>query len=805
MELQSGSLILNRFRVIEKIGSGGMGAIYKVFDTTLERNIVLKILSTSFNREKSMIRFQNEARALSRLSHSNIAKVYDFGVLADGQPYLAIEYVDGVTLDRFLNEGLALKLSQLLEIFVEICDALDQAHREDVVHRDLKPSNIMLVFKGDKYSPVILDFGIAKIILENDEPGAQQLTKTGEIIGSPLYMSPEQASGLPVTTRSDQYSLGCVLFYSLTGRPPFNGETLLETIRQHKETTPPTLTAATQTEWSDDLESIVGQMLAKKPDHRFENISVLRDRLIQALEFELEKEELAESAESSSEVVSPPMPSRLSKAWFIVPLVFVILIGLCLTYSTTHNNPPPPPPVEQDFRLGQDLDPEIQAYITKQKKLKKHSFHFPQYSVTTNHHLAGLKGYRFATEVNLDDTSVDDEGLKYLVGLPVKSLHLKGLNVKTLEYVCQIKTLEELYLQRTQIDDDAVKNLTKLKMLHQLRLDETELTDKCIPYIKAMPTLKLVVFDDSNVSPQGLEELQTSMPDCAFSESMISKTTKLREQMAKFNAEQKYEEAAEADRKVIAIIESAQGKDSPALLDYLLFLSQILILQKKFPEALGIADRVTDIATKYGEDRMHSNGCYHRAIILREQGKPAEALAPLKEAFKFYDAIEPPDSANRLSMMQLIADTEFMAGDQKQAMEDYRKCLKTANEVAGPNSIQQEKMTLGMAHHLIRIKETAEAEHYYKIVLASLEEQGVDRERAQMAVEANAGLANCAVAKKELKSAIEYRKKALKLCDEFGMDKRSKNMRSAIARLLRKDGREDEAKKYDPESNGGGK
>ncbi len=783
-----------------------MGAIYKVFDTTLERDIVLKVLSTSFNREKSMIRFQNEARALSRLSHSNIAKVYDFGMLDDGQPYLAIEYVDGVTLDRFLNEGHDLKLSQLLEIFVEICDALDQAHREDVVHRDLKPTNIMLVRKGDKYSPVILDFGVAKVILENDEPGAQQLTKTGEIIGSPLYMSPEQASGLPVTTRSDQYSLGCVLFYAFTGSPPFAGETLLETIRQHIEATPPTLSDASKMEWSDDLESIVEQMLAKQPDHRFKNISVLRDRLIQALETEIVKEELAEqSTESISTVVSPPMPSRLSKIWFIVPLICTIAIGLGLTYSATHNNPPPLASVEQDFRLGQDLDPEIQAYITKQKKLAEHSFHFPQYSSTKNDHLAELKGYRLATEIILDDTGVDDEGIKHLVGLPLKSLHLKGLNVKTLEYVGQIKTLQELYLQRTKIDDNAVKNLTNLKMLQQIRLDQTELTDKCIPYIKAMPTLKVAVFDECELSPRGLEELQASMPGCAFAESMISKTTTLREQVAKFSAEQKYEEAAEADKKIIAIIESAQGKDSPALLDHLLSLSQILIAQRKFPEALGIADRVTDIATKYGEDRMHSNGRYYRAIILREQGKPAEAIAPLREAFKLYDGIEPPDSANRLSMMQLLGDTEFMAGDEKQAMEDYRKCLKTAKEVAGVNSVQHRKMALGLAHQLLRIKEAAEAENKYKMVLAGLEEQGLDRERAQMAVEAAAGLANCAVVKKDLKTAIEYRKKAMDFCDRYGMDKRSKHMRNAIARLLRKDGREEEAKKYDLESNSGGK
>ena len=182
--------------------------------------------------EKSVLRFQKEARALGQLDHNNIVRVSDFGIYDEKMPFMVMEFLAGTPLSEVLTHG-ALPAEDTLQIALQLCDALEHAHEKGIFHRDLKPSNI-LVAHGLTNKIKIIDFGIATLTSEDNR---MQLTKTGEVFGSPLYMSPEQCLGTKVDERSDIYSLGCTLFEALTGAAPLSGESAMSTMTcPHAET-----------------------------------------------------------------------------------------------------------------------------------------------------------------------------------------------------------------------------------------------------------------------------------------------------------------------------------------------------------------------------------------------------------------------------------------------------------------------------------------------------------------------------------------------------------------------------------------
>jgi serine/threonine protein kinase len=205
-------------------------------------------------------------------------QVHDFGLLDDGKPYLVLDYVKGCTLAEYLKQHGPMTLEAVADVFAKVCFGLAYAHDQGVIHRDIKPSNIMLVdgaSDGAEGSVKILDFGIAKLTSREDGE-IQALTRTGEIFGSPLYMSPEQCSGGYIDHRSDIYSLGCVLFEALTGTPPHLGQTALATMMLHQSQQAPTLKEASLgKEFPDALERIVAKMLHKSPAERYRSVGLV--------------------------------------------------------------------------------------------------------------------------------------------------------------------------------------------------------------------------------------------------------------------------------------------------------------------------------------------------------------------------------------------------------------------------------------------------------------------------------------------------------------------------------------------------
>lgn len=293
-----GQRVFGRFEVLAQLGAGGMGQVYKVRDTNLDKTLALKVLHAHAREESSLVRFQNEAKTASRLVHPNIAKVYDFGLSEDGSPYMASEFIEGETLEQFLRAG-PLPVNLFLSVFTDVAEALDCAHRNGIVHRDIKPGNIMLVERDDGLVDTkVVDFGLAKQF-DATESGGEQ-AKTTALMGTPLYMSPEQCRGESASPRSDLYSLGCVMYESIAGTVPLVGEHVVATLFLHQFSEPQSLRTFAGEEFSSQLLATVEKLMAKNASARYATAG----ELVKVLENEISEIEKIVEARAAEEEAS---------------------------------------------------------------------------------------------------------------------------------------------------------------------------------------------------------------------------------------------------------------------------------------------------------------------------------------------------------------------------------------------------------------------------------------------------------------------------------------------------------------------
>lgn len=280
-----GTTLADKYQILEKLGSGGMGLVYKAKHLLMKRLVAIKLMLPQFAASATALkRFRQEAQAASHLNHPNILKVYDFGVTPQGLPYLVMDLLEGTNLSAELTKHNYLPLERALKIFVQTCAALYHAHQKGVIHRDLKPGNIMLVdYDGQSDVVQIVDFGMAKILSEMDGEN-EELTKTGEVFGSPMYMSPEQCMGRELDGRSDIYSLGCVMYRTLTGRPAVAGASAMECFNKHATALPaPFAEVAPELMLPPSLEAIIFKAMAKEVHERQDSMAQLREELLAEL------------------------------------------------------------------------------------------------------------------------------------------------------------------------------------------------------------------------------------------------------------------------------------------------------------------------------------------------------------------------------------------------------------------------------------------------------------------------------------------------------------------------------------------
>jgi serine/threonine-protein kinase len=270
---------LGQYRLKEKLGSGGMGEVYLAEHQMMKRPCAVKIIRAEKAGDPRMLaRFEREVRQTAKLSHWNSIDIYDYGQTADGTFYYVMEYLPGHNIGEIVQEYGPIPAGRAIYLMDQVCAALAEAHGIGLVHRDIKPANIFCAYRGGVYDVVkILDFGLAKPTMDTSPDN--QLTMEGTVTGSPLFMSPEQASGDDsLDGRSDIYSLGAVLYFMLTGQPPFMGDNPLKVMIAHasQEVVPP---RQLNSSIPIELEEVVLRCLEKDPDHRFQDVMPLRAAL----------------------------------------------------------------------------------------------------------------------------------------------------------------------------------------------------------------------------------------------------------------------------------------------------------------------------------------------------------------------------------------------------------------------------------------------------------------------------------------------------------------------------------------------
>ena len=271
--------IAGRFRIEREIGTGGMGTVYRATHLGLERPVAVKIIKPEFAGDRDVAdRFLREARTMARLRHPHAAMIFDAGNLPDGRHFIIMEFIEGITLSEALVRESRFSAARAVKIAVQICEVLEEAHQLGIIHRDLKPSNIMLNERG----ACVLDFGVAKVLVEADSTATHATTGSGQIVGTPRYMSPEQCLGQRVGARSDLYSLGVVLYEMLAGRPPFV-DALPSAVLVKQATAPAPPLPHARPDIPKSLALAVHSLLAKRPENRPRTAAVARSLLEKSL------------------------------------------------------------------------------------------------------------------------------------------------------------------------------------------------------------------------------------------------------------------------------------------------------------------------------------------------------------------------------------------------------------------------------------------------------------------------------------------------------------------------------------------
>ena len=307
--MKIGQIIKERYEIVEILGEGGMAFVYKARDKQLQRDVAIKTLKPNYvNQEKFVDRFRREAQTAANLNHPNIVQIFDWGI--EDEPYFVMEYIEGNTLTSIISGNRTVGLNDILYIGSQVANGLKEAHKRGLVHRDIKPGNIMITPDG---KVKVTDFGI--VSLQNEE---SDITKTGAVLGTASYISPEQAQGKPVSFESDLYSLGTVIYELIAGKPPFTGDSPIATATKHLTDKPEKLSNYRK-DIPKALENAILKLLEKRPSDRFKSAEDLRALLLQ----QRKQIQINQTQENLVDLTNPKIKFRFTLPALIISVALV--------------------------------------------------------------------------------------------------------------------------------------------------------------------------------------------------------------------------------------------------------------------------------------------------------------------------------------------------------------------------------------------------------------------------------------------------------------------------------------------------
>ncbi|MBK9145010.1 MAG: serine/threonine protein kinase [Candidatus Melainabacteria bacterium] len=490
-------IIADRFELRELLGAGGMGKVYAAIDLILQREVAVKVLTRDLPMDADSIkRLQREARALAAIDDPGIVKIFDFGVTADNEPFLVMERLHGRSLAQILTEIGQLPPEEVLTIAHQIVETMSHVHSQGILHRDLKPSNILIVDDRVK----IIDLGIA-FLFDAD----QKLTATGAAIGSPFYMSPEQARDNEPDQRSDIYSIGCLIFAMLAGRPPFAGQSALETIEKHFNETPPSLVDVTNGAVSQEFAAIVSKCLEKDPSLRYSSMEETGEAL----------SAFSGETQVSDEAICSETGKRLPLLAFGMALGLILILGLPVVFIIQPWDRRIEPAESGVTRVGvlDELMKVTPSPTANFIRLRGNSL--KAVLDIDDDALKELEGERRITVLSLNSTRITGEGLRYVSQMPLATLVIRDSNLKDefVEHILNISTITNLDVSGSEgITDHAIDRLASLPHLQTISLGSQKLTRQSFEKLARKPKLTTVVlrFPHSSIPAGTMEALSKS-------------------------------------------------------------------------------------------------------------------------------------------------------------------------------------------------------------------------------------------------------------------------------------------------------
>lgn len=598
MQLQQ--TLAGKYQILEHIGTGGMSVVYKAKHLQTEQTICIKVLLQSFiEAPEAVRRLRLEAKTLAGLNHPNILRIIALDK-DEEQLFIVTEFIEGKTLTEILDAGSKLDSAGIKSLFEQIAEALQYAHLQGVVHRDLKPSNLLITDSNGKQTAKVLDFGIAKVL---DHDTFQRMTRTGVLIGTPNYMSPEQCSGEKIDVRTDIYSFGCVLYEVLSGQKPFDGETPLDTMYKHLNCTPPPLVHGS-------LSAVAMRCLEKDPADRFQNMEEVLDAI--------------RTKEHQHYTAKARRPRKRGPLTLLASIVV-----LCTLFGTVvgwfYMQLPHVPTKEQfDNRTTKELMEFFQLKLSDKSK-----FDWPG----IDYDLAVLKsrdlGVRERAEWNLfsgmrlqlqnkpseaSDRFADSQLLYHAVDLPAPwAASLLALNISEAEkndkLAVEVLEKELLYADMNRgTTEEKVLMLTNLTVIHQKSHNYKEL-------LKVMERIK------ATTEPGSLNELNT-----IIHLAWLHEVSGHRKEAFSILTNWGNQYAAVADEHIRAEYHLAVG-------EHLLRAKNLDAAKRELDASLALHQNVS--VRPELQDLIHSQisrAHFDLACVLSFKGKPEEALNTMDKA-----------------------------------------------------------------------------------------------------------------------------------------------------------------------------